>query len=153
MTTSSSAASISPTVSVITYVSGGNKVDQVLNAAFSPGSVSNTNLQTLAAFDFSKSYEFLKPIRKGYFGDLIVLYDSGLSQSSANTGSSLVLTFTADFFPYSNVVNLPLSCRINGVRYACSYTLNPFEVTITGMVSGSLNVGNSSVVNITTNYL
>jgi hypothetical protein len=153
MTTTSSAASISPTVSVITYVSGGSKVDQFLNAPFSPASITNTNLQTLSSLDFSKAYEFLKPIRKGYFGDLIVLYDSGLSQSSANSGRSLLLTFTPEFYPYSNILNLPLSCRINGIRYPCSYTLNPFEVTITEMFSGSLNAGNSSVINITTTYL
>ncbi len=108
MTTSSSAASISPTVNVISYVSGGSKVDQFLSAPFTPASVTNTNLQTMTTFDFSKAYEFLKPIRKGYFGDLIVLYDSGLSQSSANTGNSLVLTFTSEFYPYSNVLSLPL---------------------------------------------
>lgn len=126
MTTTSGAASITPTVSVITYVSGNSKVDQFLNAAFSPATVTNTNLQTLASLDFSKSYEFWKQIRKGYFGDLIVYYDSGLSQSSANSGNSLVLTFTSEFSPYSNALNLPLSCRINGVRYPCAYTLNPF---------------------------
>ncbi len=157
MSTSSSAGTVSPTVNVITYVSGGSKVDQYLNAPFSPASISNTNLQTLSTFDFSKSYEFLKPIRKGYFGDLIVYYDSGLSQSSANSATSLVLTFTPEFYPYSNVLNLPLSCRIfNGgstTRYPCTYTLNPFEVTITGLGSGSLNVGMNNVINITTNYL
>jgi hypothetical protein len=83
----------------------------------------------------------------------VVLYDSGLSQSNANSATSMILTFTAEFYPYSNTISLPLSCKINGARYACSYTLNPFEVTITGLVSGSLNVGINNVVNITTNYL
>lgn len=153
MSTTSSAASITPTVSVITYVNGGSKVDQYLNAPFTPATVTNTNLQTMTTFDFSKSYEFLKPIGKGYFGDLIAYYDSGLSQSSVDTATSLVLTFTAEFYPYSNVLNLPLSCKINGVRYPCSYTLSPFEVTFTELGSGSFNAGNDSVINITTTYL
>ena len=97
MTTSSSSGSLSPTVSIYTYnnVNGGSLVDQVLNAAFSPASITNTNLQTLSTFDFSKSYEYLKPIKKGYFGDLILNYDPGLSTSNALSITTMVLTFTS----------------------------------------------------------
>jgi len=56
MTTTSSAGTLAPSVSIITYVSGGSKVDQVLNAAFTTVSITNTNLQTMTTFDFSKSY-------------------------------------------------------------------------------------------------
>ena len=135
MTTSSSAASLSPSVSIYTYnnVNGGSLVDQVLNAAFSPASITNTNLQTMASFDFSKSYEYLKPIKKGYFGDLILNYDPGLSTSNALSIITMILTFTSEFYPYSNSLNLPLSCKINNQRFPCSYTLTPFEVTITEM--------------------
>jgi len=50
--TTSTASTISPTVSIITYYSSTNIVDQVLNAAFTVPSptLSNTNLQTLATF-------------------------------------------------------------------------------------------------------
>lgn len=56
MSTSSAAATLAPTVSIITYVSDGSKVDQVLNAPFTPSSITNTNLQTMTTLDFSKSY-------------------------------------------------------------------------------------------------
>lgn len=96
MTTSSTAATLSPTVSIYTYnaVNGGSLVDQVINAPFTPASITNTNLQTLATFDFSKAYEFIKQIRKGYFGDLVVLYDPGLSTSNTNSIVRMILTFT-----------------------------------------------------------
>lgn len=94
MSTSSAAATLAPTVSIITYVSGGSKVDQVLNAPFTPSSITNTNLQTMTTLDFSKSYEFIKPIKKGYFGDLVLLYDPGMSQASTNTAATMILTLT-----------------------------------------------------------
>jgi hypothetical protein len=56
MSTSSAAATLAPTVSIVTYVSDGSKVDQVLNAPFTPSSITNTNLQTMTTLDFSKSY-------------------------------------------------------------------------------------------------
>lgn len=45
-----------------------------------------------------------------------------------------------------------MSCRINGVRLKCSYTFNPFTVTIQD-VGGRLNIGSDNIVNITTDYL
>ena len=151
MTTSSSAGSLSPTVSIYTYnnVNGGSLVDQIINSGFSPATITNTNLQTMTTLDFSKSYEYLKVIKKGYFGDLILNYDPGLSTSNALSIVTMVLTFTSEFYPYSNLLNLPLSCRINGQRYPCSYTLAPFEVTITDMVN-VLSASSNNVINITT---
>jgi hypothetical protein len=97
MTTSSASASLAPQVSIYTYnnVNGGSLVDQVINAPFSPASIVNTNLQTMTTLDFSKSYEFLKPIKKGYFGDLIVYYDPGLSTGNTNSVYTMILTFTS----------------------------------------------------------
>lgn len=45
-----------------------------------------------------------------------------------------------------------MSCKINGVRLKCSYSFNPFAVTIEN-VAGNLNIGSDNIVNITTDYL
>lgn len=153
MSTSLSTGTVSPTVSIYTYVGDGSKVDQILTSPFTPVSITNTNLQTLSTFDFSKSYEFAGPIKKAYFGDLVLLYDPGMSSyDTSNFVYSMVLTLTPQFYPYSNVLNLPLSCRINSIRYPCSYSLNPFEVTIGGLYN-QLSASSSNVINITTEYL
>jgi hypothetical protein len=92
MTTSLSSGTVTPMVSIYTYVSGGFIVDQIVNSPFTPAAIVNTNLQTLNTFDFSKSHEFVQPIRKGYFGDLIVNYDAGYASTSLV--ETMVLTFT-----------------------------------------------------------
>lgn len=151
MTTSSSSGTLNPVVSIYTYnnVNGGSLVDQIISSPFTPASIVNTNLQTMNTFDFSKSYEFLKTISKGYFGDLILNYDPGLTTGNAYSVVTIVLTFTSELYPYSNALNLPLSCKINGQRYPCSYTLAPFEVTITG-IENVLVAGSNNIFNITT---
>jgi len=146
MTTAHTTA-FSPTVSVTSYVSVGASVDQFNNAPFSPtASIVNLNLQTLTSFDFTNSYYFSKQATKGYFGDFIMNYDPGFTSPSLIC--SMVITTTPEFYPYGNLVGLPLSCRINGIRFPCSYTLAPFEITITEL--DSTLSGNNIVVNITT---
>lgn len=74
--TTSTSGTISPTVSIITYYSGTNKVDQVLNAAFSAPSASltNTNLQTLTNFNFPDPQKIYRKPTKGYFGHLLLKF-------------------------------------------------------------------------------
>lgn len=43
-----------------------------------------------------------------------------------------------------------MSCRINGKRFPCTYTLSPFKVTITG--TNSQFTAGQNIINITTEY-
>jgi hypothetical protein len=149
MSTTSSAATLTPTVSIYTYVSGGSIVDQVVSKPFSPASLTNTNLQTLTSLDMTQAYVFSTPITAGYFGNLIMNYQP--NTGSYSTIKTLTITLTSQFYPYSNQVGLPLSCKFNSVRYLCTYTLAPFAITINNLV-GQISSSNN-VVNITTNYL
>ena len=72
--------------------------------------------------------------------------------TSVSIGYHLKFTFTNEFYPYSNVLNLPLRCTINGVRLRCTYTLAPFVVTIYD-ITNKISVSSDNVVNITTEYL
>ena len=131
MKTVSSSSTISPTVSIVTYYSGTNIVDQVLNAPFSAPSASltNTNLPTMTTFTVPDPQIIERKPTLGYFGHLLVKFRPVVS-TSVTIGYFLKLTFTNEFYPYSNQLSLPLSCKINGVRLPCTYTLMPFTVTI-----------------------
>jgi len=144
---SSLTTSFSPTVTIRTYVSGGAIVDQWVNGPFTPATISNTNLQTLTSFDLSQGNVYNKQITKGYFGDLIINYYPAIG--SMTSIFSLLITLTNEFYPYTNALNLPLSCIINNIRRICSYSLNPFTITISGLTTNSLSTGNN-VINITT---
>ena len=139
---------ILPTVSIYTYATTSVIVDQKINSPFTAGSISNTNLKTLSSFTVMP-YEYSSTIVQGYFGALIINYDP-LAPTSVSLGYYLKISFTSDFYPYSNLAGLPLSCVINGIRFSCSYTL-PFSVTIIG-VNNTISTGNN-VINITTEYL
>lgn len=151
MRTTSTSASIAPTVSIITYYSATNIVDRVLNAAFATPSISVTNLQTLSTFGVANPQKIERSPTKGYFGHLLLYFRPVVSNSNT-IGYFLVLTFTNEFYPSTNQLGLPLSCKINSVRLPCSYTLNPFTVTISE-VTNKLNLGSDNFVNITTDYL
>ena len=62
----------------------------------------------------------------------------------------MVLSMPTGFSPSVNALNLPLSCRLNNIRYVCTYTINPFVITMTGTNNG-FTTGNN-VINITTLY-
>lgn len=153
MRTTSSAGTISPTVSIVTYYSAANIVDQVLNAPFSAptATLTNTNLQTLTTFTVPNPQTIERRPTMGYFGHLLIKFRPVVS-NSVSIGYFLKFTFTNDFYPYSNQLNLPLSCTINSVRLPCTYTLMPFTVTIS-QVTNMINLGSDNFVNITTEYL
>lgn len=92
-----------------------------------------------------------RKITKGYFGHLVIKFKPRLS-TSVTIGYYLKLTFTNNFYPYSNQLNLPLRCTINGVRLKCSYTLSPFVVTIEA-ITNKISESTDNIVNITTEYL
>ena len=56
MTSTNTASSYSPTVSIYTKVANGNLVDIIENSAFSPSSISNTNLKTSTSFSIPQPY-------------------------------------------------------------------------------------------------
>lgn len=150
MRTTSSAGTISPTVSIVTYYSPNNIVDRVLNAPFSAptATLTNTNLQTLTTFTVPNPQTIERKPTMGYFGHLLIKFRPIVS-NSVSIGYFLKFTFTNDFYPYSNQLNLPLSCTINGARFACTYTLAPFVVTIS-QITNQINLGSDNFVNITT---
>lgn len=151
MRTTDTSSTLTPTVSIVTYYSTGNIVDRVLNAAFATPTLSNTNLQTLATFSVPNPQKIERSPTKGYFGHLLLKFRPIVS-SSISIGYYLVLTFTNEFYPYSNQANLPLSCKINNIRLPCSYALTPFTVTISE-ITNRLNLGTDNIINITTDYL
>lgn len=95
-------------------------------------------------------YSYNQKIKKGYFGDLIINFQPRLSSSITN-GYYMIITLTSEFYPYSNALNLPLNCQIGGIRFACTYTLNPFRVTINNITNKYST--SSNIINITTSYL
>ena len=87
---------------------------------------------------------------KGYFGHLLFRFKPRLS-ASVSDGTYLKFTFTNDFYPYSNTTGMPLICQINSVRYPCTYTLNPFVVTMEDTENG-FSTSTENSINITTQY-
>lgn len=146
---SSSASSISPTVSIVTYYTGSTSVDILTGQAHTNNPISNTNLVTMSTFTVASPQILPQKLRRNYFGP-IEFYFSVTSGSTGSNGYYSIFTFTSDYYPPGNALNLPLSCNINSVRYACTYTLNPLTVTIThGYVLSTTNM----TLNITTYML
>ena len=90
-----------------------------------------------------------RAITAGYFGHLLFTFDPVDSGTVIN-GSKLLLTLPTEFQPATNSLGLPLSCILNGQRFSCSYTINPFTVSVIGTES-SFTTG-ENVLNITTEY-
>ena len=65
-------------------------------------------------------------------------------------GSKLILTLPSEFRPATNSLGLPLSCILNSKRFPCSYSINPFVVTVTGTET-SFTTG-VNTLNVTTEY-
>jgi hypothetical protein len=95
------------------------------------------------------SFTSIRAITAGYFGNLLVSFRPQLS-TTVDDGSKIILSMPTGFSPSGNVLSLPLSCRLNNVRYACTYTINPFVITMTGTNNGF--TAGTNVINITTLY-
>lgn len=142
--------SFTPTVSIYTKIANGFTVDQIVSSPFTAGAIINTNLPIFSTFTVSNPYIYNTQITKGYFGNLIINFEPTLPITVAN-GYYMIITLTSDFYPYSNALNLPLNCQLNGVRFACTYTLAPFKITINDMYGHLTSSVNT--INITTDYL
>lgn len=125
-------------------------MDQRLTSSFTSVPITNTNRIKFTTFEVANPQTVERKPTKGYFNHLLFKFRPRLS-SSVTDGYHLVFTFTNDFYPYSNALNLPLICQINSVRHDCSYSLTPFEVTISSIANDFLTSENS--INITTEYL
>lgn len=142
-------ATVSPTLNIQTYWGNGNLVDQVLNLPFVTYPLTNTNLTVFTSFNVPIAFTSVRPITAGYYGPLLVNFQPENSFTVIN-GSEIVLTMPLSFVPSGNSVNIPLSCLLNNVRFPCTYTLNPFTITMTGTNSSFTTANN--VINITTLY-
>jgi hypothetical protein len=124
-------------------------VDQALNVAFAITPLPNANLTIFNAFSLPSSSVSTRAITAGYFGHLLVSFQPESSGTVVN-GSKIVLTMPSGFSPATNSLGLPLSCKLNGVRFACTYTVSPFVVTLTS--TNNSFTTSSNVINITTEY-
>ena len=150
MDSTSSAATITPTVSITTYYDEDHLVDTISNSPFSTTTITNTNRETFTSLEVENPQTVERKITKGYFGHLLFKFHPRTS-SAVNDGYYLRFTFPNEFYPYSNQLNLPLICMINDVRQECDYTLAPFTVTMYDISSQFTTSENS--INITTEYL
>ena len=150
LVSTSTAGTISPTVSIVTYYTGVTNVDILTSQPHANNPITNTNLKTMTTFTVANPQVLPQKTRRGYFGP-VEFYFSVTSSSTGSNGYYTVLTLTNDYYPPGNVLNLPLNCNIGGNRYPCSYTLNPFTVTITHSW-GILSTGNMTL-NITSDLL
>lgn len=147
MHSTATTGTVSPTVNIQTYYGNGALVDQVLNLQFITYPLTNTNLTVFTSFSVPSAFTSVRAITSGYYGNLLVNFQPSSSGTVIN-GSSIILTMATGFYPAGNALGLPLSCQLNGVRFACTYTLNPFTITISG-TNSSFSTANN-VINITT---
>jgi hypothetical protein len=142
-------ATVSPTLNIQTYYGNGRLVEQALNVRFITFPLTNTNLTVFTTFNVPSAFTSVRAITAGYYGNLLVNFQPKSSFTVIN-GSRIVLTTSLGFVPAGNIAGLPLSCLLNNVRFPCTYTLNPFVVTMTG-TNNSFTLSNN-VINITTLY-
>jgi hypothetical protein len=145
----STAASVSPTVTIKTYYGNNALVDQAVNVPFATTPLSNTNLTVFSSFSFPSFSTSTRPITAGYFGPLLLVIDP-VDTATVVNGSKFIITLSPEFQPATNSLNLPISCILNLKRFACTYTINPFVVTITS-TNNSFTTGQNTL-NITTEY-
>lgn len=136
-------------MTIKTYYGNGNVVDQAVNVPFSINPLSNTNLDVFTAFTLPSQAISTRSVTAGYFGDLLINFDPDNSATVIN-GSKIVVRLPTGFQPVTNALGLPISCKLNGVRFSCTYTINPFVITITG-TNSSFTTG-VNILNITTEY-
>lgn len=149
MRSTATTSTVSPTLNIQTYYGNGALVDQIINKQFASFPLANTNLTVFTNFAVPSAFTSVRAITSGYFGNLLMNFRPSSSATVIN-GSSIILTMAAGFYPAGNTLGLPLSCQLNSVRFPCTYTLNPFVITITG-TNSSFSTANN-VINITTLY-
>ena len=145
----STTSTVSPTLDIKTHHGNGKIVDQALSVPFATTPLTNTNLTVFNTFDVPTSFTSTRGITAGYFGNLLVSFRPRVS-ATVSDGSKMVLSMPTGFSPSVNALNLPLSCRLNNIRYVCTYTINPFVITMTGTNNGFTT--GTNVINITTLY-
>ena len=91
MTSTSTAATVSPTVTINTYYGTNAIVDQAVNVPFAITPMANTNLTVLPTFSLPSFTTSTKGITAGYFGHLLVNFDPVDSATVIN-GSKIILT-------------------------------------------------------------
>jgi hypothetical protein len=145
---------VSPTVTIQTYYGlawPSNIVDQVLNVPFITTPLTNTNLTVFNTFTLPAAWTSTRAISAGYFGNLLVSFQVSQAWTVLN-GTQIVLTLPTGFYPSGNIAGLPLSCLINSVRFACTYTLTPSFIITIAKTNSSFTTG-TNIINITTTYL
>jgi hypothetical protein len=147
LTSTSTASTVSPTVTIMTYYGNGAIVDQAVNVPFSITPLTNTNLTVLSSFSLPAYTTSTKGITAGYFGHLLITFDPVDSATVIN-GSKIVLTLPTEFTPATNSLGLPISCIIGNKRLPCTYTINPFVITLT-KTNSTFTTG-ANLLNITT---
>lgn len=140
---------VSPTVTIKTYYGNGALVDQAINVPFAIASLPNANMVVFNTFTLPSSSVSTRAITAGYFGHLLVSFQPESSSTVIN-GSKIILTMPSGFSPATNTAGLPLSCKINAVRFACTYTVSPFVITLLN-TNNTFSTG-TNVINITTEY-
>lgn len=142
-------STVSPTLNIQTYWGNGNLVDQAISLKFITYPLTNNNPTVFTSFNVPTAFTSVRAITAGYYGHLLVKFQPENSFTVIN-GSKIILTMASGFYPAGNALNLPLSCLLNSVRFPCTYTLNPFTITMTG--TNSSFTTSTNVINITTLY-
>ena len=119
----------------------------VVDSSYTPTSLTltfaHTNYASLAIMNDHSG----EPIRAS--GNGIITFT--LTPSSTLTyGGSLTLSFPTDF-GVSATTDV-LYCKVNTVRFRCTYSLNPLVVTIPSLTSTYISSGTSVTISLTTDF-
>lgn len=93
LTSTSTASTISPTITINTYYTGTTGVDTLSSQAHFSNPISNTNLKTMTTFTVDNPQYVVQRIRKGYFGPL-EFYFQITASSTGSSGYYTILTLT-----------------------------------------------------------
>ena len=77
-------------------------------------------------------------------------YSFQITPTRTYTGSTIAVAFGDDFGP--TAANDILYCYVNSVRRRCTFTLNPFTVTITALLRGMLIANTITNITITSDF-
>ena len=91
MISTETTATVSPTVTIMTYYGNDALVDQAVNVAFATTPLTNTNLTVLTSFSLPEMTTSKRAITAGYFGPLLVSFDP-VDSSTVINGTSIILT-------------------------------------------------------------
>ena len=149
MVSTSTASTVSPTLTIRTYYGNDALVDEAVDVAFATTPLPNTNLTVFNNFQVPHHITTKRAITAGYFGPLLVTFDPVDSATVIN-GSKIMITLPSEFRPATNSLGLPLSCIMNNKRFPCTYSINPFVVSV--LETNSSFTTSSNLINITTEY-